>query len=84
MKHMVSRFTIWTNCHIFPLRCTSMIIISPFFRGAFLEDAMFVSCGHSFGGLTLRKVIEMVSQTSFLVPIKCMTMIVFFEIYGTC
>ncbi|KAK6160528.1 hypothetical protein DH2020_003909 [Rehmannia glutinosa] len=26
--------------------------------GAFLEDAMLVSCGHSFGGLTLRKVIE--------------------------
>ncbi|KAL5554482.1 hypothetical protein UlMin_041883 [Ulmus minor] len=27
--------------------------------GAFLEDAMFVSCGHSFGGLMLRRVIEM-------------------------
>ncbi|KAL4186203.1 hypothetical protein AMTRI_Chr09g13020 [Amborella trichopoda] len=27
--------------------------------GAFLEDAMVVSCGHSFGGLMLRKVLEM-------------------------
>ncbi|GAU49466.1 hypothetical protein TSUD_91380 [Trifolium subterraneum] len=26
--------------------------------GSFLEDAMLVSCGHSFGGLTLRRVIE--------------------------
>lgn len=31
------------------------------FSGAFLEDAMFVSCGHSFGGIMLRRVIEMVS-----------------------
>ena len=31
---------------------------------------MVVSCGHTFGGLMLRKVIEMVSQTSLLVPIK--------------
>ncbi|KAL6567927.1 hypothetical protein OROGR_001595 [Orobanche gracilis] len=28
------------------------------YRGAFLEDAVLVSCGHSFGGLMLRKVIE--------------------------
>jgi hypothetical protein len=27
--------------------------------GAFLEDAMVVSCGHSFGGLMLRRVLEM-------------------------
>ncbi|GAA0159781.1 hypothetical protein LIER_16485 [Lithospermum erythrorhizon] len=27
--------------------------------GAFLEDAMFFPCGHSFGGLMLRRVIEM-------------------------
>ncbi|KAM7484450.1 hypothetical protein LguiA_000459 [Lonicera macranthoides] len=26
--------------------------------GAFLEDAMLVSCGHSFGGVMLRRVIE--------------------------
>ncbi|KAG9150831.1 hypothetical protein Leryth_002973 [Lithospermum erythrorhizon] len=28
--------------------------------GAFLEDAMFFPCGHSFGGLMLRRVIEMI------------------------
>ena len=46
------------------------IIFLPYFRGAFLEDAVVVSCGHSFGGLMLRKVIEMVSLTVLLVPIK--------------
>lgn len=30
------------------------------FSGAFLEDAMVLQCGHSFGGLMLKKVIEMV------------------------
>lgn len=34
-------------------------ILSDPLSGAFLEDAMFVSCGHSFGGMMLRKVIEM-------------------------
>ncbi|KAF8398752.1 hypothetical protein HHK36_014610 [Tetracentron sinense] len=33
-------------------------VLSDPFSGAFLEDAMVVSCGHSFGGLTLGKVIE--------------------------
>ena len=33
------------------------------FSGAFLDDAMVVSCGHSFGGLMLRKVIDTVSRT---------------------
>ncbi|KAL8105607.1 uncharacterized protein LOC141679113 isoform X2 [Apium graveolens] len=33
-------------------------ILSDPLSGAFLEDAMFVSCGHSFGGMMLRKVIE--------------------------
>lgn len=32
--------------------------------GAFLEDAMVVSCGHSFGGLMLRRVLDMVSWIS--------------------
>lgn len=32
--------------------------------GAFLEDAMVVSCGHSFGGLMLRRVLDMVSSIS--------------------
>ncbi|KAL6551325.1 hypothetical protein OROMI_021813 [Orobanche minor] len=33
-------------------------VLSDPLSGAFLEDAMLVSCGHSFGGLMLRKVIE--------------------------
>ncbi|CAA3020960.1 uncharacterized protein LOC111399232 isoform X1 [Olea europaea var. sylvestris] len=33
-------------------------ILSDPLSGAFLEDAMLVSCGHSFGGLLLRRVIE--------------------------
>ncbi|KAL9148648.1 hypothetical protein ABFS82_12G055800 [Erythranthe guttata] len=33
-------------------------VLSDSLSGAFLEDAMLVSCGHSFGGLMLRKVIE--------------------------
>ncbi|GFZ15694.1 RING/U-box superfamily protein [Actinidia rufa] len=33
-------------------------VLSDPLSGAFLEDAMSVSCGHSFGGLLLRKVIE--------------------------
>lgn len=33
-------------------------VLSDPISGAFLEDAMFVSCGHSFGGMMLRKVIE--------------------------
>ncbi|KAL5721529.1 hypothetical protein ACHQM5_005166 [Ranunculus cassubicifolius] len=33
-------------------------ILSDPLSGVFLEDAMVVSCGHSFGGLMLRKVIE--------------------------
>lgn len=40
----------------------NMFLASLSFRGAFLEDAMFVSCGHSFGGMMLRKVIELVSD----------------------
>ncbi|KAF8407476.1 hypothetical protein HHK36_006610 [Tetracentron sinense] len=34
-------------------------VLSDSVSGAFLEDAMVVSCGHSFGGMMLRKVIEM-------------------------
>uniref|UniRef100_A0A6N2M7H2 PUB 62/63 C-terminal domain-containing protein n=4 Tax=Salix viminalis TaxID=40686 RepID=A0A6N2M7H2_SALVM len=34
-------------------------VLSDPLSGAFLEDAMFVSCGHSFGGLMLRRVINM-------------------------
>lgn len=33
-------------------------VLSDPLSGIFLEDAMVVSCGHSFGGLMLRKVIE--------------------------
>lgn len=43
----------------------NMFFASLPFRGAFLEDAMFVSCGHSFGGMMLRKVIEIVSEQNF-------------------
>ena len=39
-----------------------------FFSGAFLEDAMVLSCGHSFGGLMLKKVLETVhSETLYSV-----------------
>ncbi|XP_062112943.1 uncharacterized protein LOC133824092 [Humulus lupulus] len=34
-------------------------VLSDPLSGSFLEDATFVSCGHSFGGLMLRRVIEM-------------------------
>ncbi|EOA30256.1 hypothetical protein CARUB_v10013378mg [Capsella rubella] len=34
-------------------------VLSDPISGAFLEDAMVVSCGHSFGGLMLRRVLEM-------------------------
>ncbi|KAJ8769879.1 hypothetical protein K2173_008961 [Erythroxylum novogranatense] len=34
-------------------------VLSDPISGAFLEDAMVVSCGHSFGGLMLSKVIDM-------------------------
>ncbi|XP_004236832.2 uncharacterized protein [Solanum lycopersicum] len=34
-------------------------VLSDPLSGAFLEDAMFVSCGHSFGGLMLKRVIDM-------------------------
>ncbi|KAL2938908.1 U-box domain-containing protein 63 [Bienertia sinuspersici] len=37
-------------------------VLSDPLSGVFLEDAMVVSCGHSFGGLMLRKVIEAVGQ----------------------
>ncbi|XAR53207.1 hypothetical protein NMG60_11021663 [Bertholletia excelsa] len=33
-------------------------VLSDPLSGAFLEDAVVVSCGHSFGGLLLRKVLE--------------------------
>ncbi|TQD99801.1 hypothetical protein C1H46_014539 [Malus baccata] len=33
-------------------------VLSDPVSGSFLEDAMLVSCGHSFGGLMLRRVIE--------------------------
>lgn len=33
-------------------------VLSDPLSGAYLEDAMVISCGHSFGGLMLRKVIE--------------------------
>ncbi|XP_050210366.1 uncharacterized protein LOC126660749 isoform X2 [Mercurialis annua] len=33
-------------------------VLSDSLSGAFLEDAMFVSCGHSFGGVMLRRVLE--------------------------
>ncbi|CAN8268991.1 unnamed protein product [Cochlearia groenlandica] len=51
-------------------------VLSDPISGAFLEDAMVVSCGHSFGGLMLRRVLEMSRcslcnaeiETSSLVP----------------
>ncbi|GMP92490.1 hypothetical protein CsSME_00042701 [Camellia sinensis var. sinensis] len=43
---------------IFLLRKISRATILKIFIGAFLEDATVVSCGHSFGGQLLRKVLE--------------------------
>ncbi|WCJ28558.1 RING/U-box superfamily protein [Euphorbia peplus] len=34
-------------------------VLSDPISGAFLDDAVFFSCGHSFGGLMLKKVLEM-------------------------
>lgn len=41
------------------------------FSGAFLEDAMVVTCGHSFGGLMLRRVLEVVGVGFLLVLLIC-------------
>ncbi|KAJ0966829.1 hypothetical protein J5N97_023746 [Dioscorea zingiberensis] len=38
-------------------------VLSDSLSGAFLEDAMVVSCGHSFGGNMLKKVLEMARCT---------------------
>ncbi|XP_068645793.1 uncharacterized protein [Aristolochia californica] len=38
-------------------------VLSDSISGTFLEDAVVVSCGHSFGGLMLRKVLEMLRCT---------------------
>uniref|UniRef100_A0ACD5Z865 Uncharacterized protein n=1 Tax=Avena sativa TaxID=4498 RepID=A0ACD5Z865_AVESA len=38
-------------------------VLSDPLSGAFLEDAMVLQCGHSFGGLMLKKVIEMARCT---------------------
>ncbi|KAG0461910.1 hypothetical protein HPP92_020386 [Vanilla planifolia] len=38
-------------------------VLSDPISGAFLEDAMVVSCGHSFGGRMLKKVLEMARCT---------------------
>ncbi|KAL6591295.1 hypothetical protein ACP70R_049798 [Stipagrostis hirtigluma subsp. patula] len=38
-------------------------VLSDPLSGAFLEDAMVLPCGHSFGGLMLKKVIEMARCT---------------------
>ncbi|XP_078442081.1 RING/U-box superfamily protein isoform X2 [Wolffia australiana] len=51
-------------------------LLSDSISGAFLEDAVAVSCGHSFGGEMLRKVLEMARcplcnseiKTSVLIP----------------
>ncbi|XP_078161460.1 RING/U-box superfamily protein [Carex rostrata] len=42
-----------------PREPSLLSVLSDSSSGAFLEDAMVVSCGHSFGGQTLKKVIEM-------------------------
>ncbi|XP_051122497.1 uncharacterized protein LOC127245563 [Andrographis paniculata] len=50
-------------------------VLSDPLSGAFLEDAMLVSCGHSFGGLMLRKVIETSKCTLCNSEIKAGSMI---------
>ncbi|XP_071706852.1 uncharacterized protein [Rutidosis leptorrhynchoides] len=50
-----NNYASWKNSNKEPsLRC----VLSDSLSGAYLEDAMFVSCGHSFGGMTLKRVIE--------------------------
>jgi len=34
------------------------------YSGAFLEDAVVVSCGHSFGGFMLKRVMETVRNSN--------------------
>ncbi|XP_052884487.1 uncharacterized protein LOC108479685 isoform X1 [Gossypium arboreum] len=46
-------------------------VLSDPLSGAFLEDAVVVSCGHSFGGLMLRRVLDMVSRILQLRRTKC-------------
>ncbi|XP_047316350.1 uncharacterized protein LOC124920008 [Impatiens glandulifera] len=50
-------------------------ILSDPLSGAFLEDAMVVTCGHSFGGLMLRKVLDTSKCTICDVEIESNTLI---------
>ncbi|KAL7001542.1 hypothetical protein U1Q18_002695 [Sarracenia purpurea var. burkii] len=50
-------------------------VLSDPLSGGFLEDAMVVSCGHSFGGLLLRKVIETSRCTSCSAEIESSSLI---------
>lgn len=50
-------------------------VLSDPLSGAFLDDAMVVSCGHSFGGLMLRRVIETSRCTLCSVDIETGSMI---------
>ncbi|OWM63136.1 hypothetical protein CDL15_Pgr008052 [Punica granatum] len=45
-------------------------VLSDPLSGVFLEDAMVVSCGHSFGGLMLERVIEMVALRAAAAAVK--------------
>ncbi|XP_076927144.1 uncharacterized protein LOC143590594 [Bidens hawaiensis] len=48
-------FTGWKNSNKEP---SLRSVLSDSLSGAFLEDAMFAPCGHSFGGMMLKRVIE--------------------------
>ncbi|KZV36745.1 RING/U-box superfamily protein isoform 1 [Dorcoceras hygrometricum] len=50
-------------------------VLSDPLSGSFLDDAMLVSCGHSFGGLTLRRVIETSKCTLCNTDIKAASLI---------
>ncbi|XP_073148639.1 uncharacterized protein [Henckelia pumila] len=50
-------------------------VLSDPLSGSFLDDAMLVSCGHSFGGLMLRRVIETSKCTLCNTEIKAASLI---------
>ncbi|KAJ9563518.1 hypothetical protein OSB04_008678 [Centaurea solstitialis] len=56
-------FAAWKNSNKEP---SLRSVLSDSLSGSFLEDAMLVPCGHSFGGLTLKRVLETVGERILL------------------
>lgn len=57
--HSDNTFVAQNDTNIISREPSLRSVLSDPLSGAFLEDAVVVSCGHSFGGLMLRKVLEM-------------------------